>query len=161
MAEALRGIDTHERVVDADPWVVWTSISEVLGSEAGWLTRLGARALGCRHVRESGPRPLTVGSTMCGFRVSRADAPRELALEGAHRFSEYALILRISEDESRRTRLAAETRAIFPGRGGRLYRAAVIGSRVHAVAMARLLRAIKGRAERLARTESLDARTEK
>ncbi|MDQ6915974.1 MAG: hypothetical protein M3155_09220, partial [Actinomycetota bacterium] len=75
-----------------------------------------------------------------------ADAPRELALEGTHSFSEYALTFRVSEIGPGRARVSAETRAAFPGAAGRLYRAAVIGTGAHLVAMGRLLRAVRRRA---------------
>jgi len=45
-------------------------------------------------------------------------------------------------------RLRAETRARFPGGAGRLYRAAVIGTRGHILVTMRLLEAVKRRAER-------------
>jgi hypothetical protein len=41
----------------------------------------------------------------------------------------------------------AETRAAFPGLQGRAYRALVIGTRGHVLAVRRLLRAVKARAE--------------
>jgi hypothetical protein len=78
--------------------------------------------------------------------VARSEAPVELALEGSHRFSRYALILRI-DDLGGRSRLRAETRAEFPGPHGRVYRALVIGTRGHVLMVRRILGAVKRRAE--------------
>lgn len=87
-----------------------------------------------------------------GVRVARADAPRELALAGRLRFSDYALALRLDAlDDGRATRVRAETRAAFPGVAGGAYRLAVIGTRGHVLIVRRLLGAVARRAER--RTE--------
>jgi hypothetical protein len=141
-------VDTHEVVVDAGVDAVWRAVSDAMGSDPGLLALVGARALGCREVRPGGPRPLAEGSALCGFRVALADAPRELALEGRHRFSRYALTFRVEPVSPGRSRISAETRAAFPGRLGRVYRAAVIGTGGHVVAMRRLLGRIARRAER-------------
>ena len=88
------------------------------------------------------------GSTITGFRVTRAVAPDELVLEGEHRFSRYALIFHLEALPHDRCRLRAETRASFPGLRGRAYRALVIGTHGHLVAVKRLLRAVQVGAER-------------
>lgn len=85
-----------------------------------------------------------------GFRVVRAEAPHELALEGEHRFSRYALTFRVDDLGPGRSRVRAETRAAFPGLKGATYRALVIGTRVHVLAVRRMLGAIRRRAERTA-----------
>ena len=105
-----------------------------------------ADLLGCDQRRASGPVQAP-GSTVVGFRVARSEAPTELALEGAHRFSRYALIFRIDDLGGARSRLRAETRADFPGAHGRLYRALVIGTRGHVLAVRRILGAVRRRAE--------------
>jgi hypothetical protein len=89
-----------------------------------------------------------IGSTLPGFVVARAIPPVTLALEGEHRFSRYALIFRIDRLANGGSRLRAETRAEFPGTRGRLYRALVIGTRGHVLAVRRILRAVRRRAER-------------
>ena len=68
-------------------------------------------------------------------------------LEGEHRFSRYALIFRLEALPGERSRVRAESRAAFPGLHGRAYRALVIGTRGHVVAVNRLLRAVRARAE--------------
>jgi hypothetical protein len=79
--------------------------------------------------------------------VARSKPPTELALEGAHRFSRYALTFRLDELAASRSKVRAETRAAFPGLHGRAYKTLVISSRAHVVAVRRLLRLIKRRAE--------------
>jgi hypothetical protein len=125
----------------------------------GALVRLGERGfdgrareafaslLGCEQRRRSGRFP-DPGSTVVGFRVAAAEPPSELALEGAHRFSRYALIFRIDDLGGQRSRLRAETRAEFSGAAGGVYRALVIGTRGHVVVVRRLLRSRKHAAER-------------
>jgi hypothetical protein len=67
---------------------------------------------------------------------------------GEHRFSRYALIFRITETPASPVRLGAETRAVFPGRRGRVYRGLVIGTRGHVIATSAILRSIRRAAER-------------
>lgn len=148
-AERLPHVDEHSLTIDADADAVWESTLRVAESSSG--SGVGARVarlLGCTYVEASGPRPLAVGSTFPGFRVETAEQPRELALVGGHRFSDYALIFRIDDLGRGRSRLRAETRAEFPGLKGRIYRALVIGTRGHVLATRRLLSAAKRGAER-------------
>jgi hypothetical protein len=141
-------VDEHGVEVAAPPEVVWETVCRVVeGSFSSSATARFARLLGCEQTAESGPRPLAQGSTIPGFAVAGIEAVSELALFGRHRYSEYALIFRL-EGNGAETRLRAETRARFPGVSGRLYRAAVIGTRVHVVVTTRLLEAVKRRAER-------------
>jgi hypothetical protein len=148
-AVELPRIDEHASTIEADPGAAWEALLRVVEGSFG-STRTGrvARLLGCAEVEAAGPRPLAARSTLPGFRVAAADAPRELALAGRHRFSDYALIFHLDDLGSGRTRLRAETRAEFPGLKGRAYRAMVIGSRGHVVVTRRLLDAVKRRAER-------------
>ncbi len=143
---ALPFIDEHATDVKAPAAATWEAlIAPSTGS--GRLPTAVAQALGCEQTRVAGI-PGTVGSTVPGFRVVRAQPPRELALEGRHRFSRYGLTFRVDEVAGARSRLRAETRAAFPGLYGRLYRAAVIGTRGHVLATTRILRAVARRAER-------------
>ena len=147
--ERLPHVDEHSTTIDSDPGATWGALlraAEAMVS-GGPAPRL-ARLLGCADVDASGPRPLAVGSAVPGFHVAVAEPPRELALVGRHRFSDYALILRIDDLGDGRTRLRAETRAEFPGLKGRAYRAMVIGTRGHVLVTRRILGAVKRRAER-------------
>jgi hypothetical protein len=69
-----------------------------------------ARLVGCEDSIRSGSRPLDRGAAMPGFRVVAAVREVELALEGWHRFSTYALTFRLESSGEARTDLRAETR---------------------------------------------------
>jgi hypothetical protein len=146
--DALPFLDEHGVEVAAPPQVVWESLCRVAeGSFSSPVAARIARLVGCEEATGSGPRPLAEGSTVPGFVVARAEPGSELALAGRHRYSEYALVFHLAVDGDG-TRLRAETRARFPGTAGRLYRAAVIGTRGHVLVTTRLLAAVKHRAER-------------
>jgi hypothetical protein len=148
-AAELPFIDEHGVTVAAPPRRAWESIREVVGGTfRGSRTELFARLLGASETRPRGD-PGERGSSIAGFVVTGAEPPSELVLEGEHRFSRYALILRIVPTGGGTCRVTAETRAEFPGLQGSLYRAAVIGTRAHVVIVRRLLQAIRVRAERL------------
>ncbi|MGW0625457.1 hypothetical protein [Streptomyces sp. NPDC002758] len=136
-------VDEHTLLVAAGTDTVWRATVEVLERTS---TRPGAvryaRLVGCADRTASGLRPLAVGSTVPGFRVLAAEPGRELVLVGRHRFSSYALIVRLEQEGPGRSRLRAETRAVFPGASGGLYRRLVIGTGGHAAGMRRLLAAV-------------------
>lgn len=141
-------VDEHGVEVAASPEAVWESLCRVAeGSFSSPAAARFARWVGCESTAAGGPRPLAEGSVIPGFVVARAEPGSELALVGRHRYSDYALVFRISAEDGT-TRLRAETRARFPGAGGRLYRAAVIGTRGHVLVTMRILGAVKRRAER-------------
>lgn len=145
---ALPFVDEHGVEVAAPPEVVWESVRRVAeGSFSSPATSRVAGLLGCEPGAASGPRPLAEGSTIPGFAVARTEPGSELALVGRHRYSEYTLVFHL-EGNGEGTRLRAETRARFPGVSGRLYRAAVIGTRAHVLVTMRLLGAVKRRAEK-------------
>jgi hypothetical protein len=75
-----------------------------------------------------------------GFRVTESKAPAKLVLEGRHPFSRYALVFLIDPLDGGGSRARAQTWARFPGAKGRIYRALVIGSGMHAVLVRRMLR---------------------
>lgn len=147
---SLPRIDEHSVLVEAPPDRVWEELLTVAeGSTSGRGAPRYARLVGCADTEATGPRPLEPGSAFPGFHVEQADAPRELALAGGHRFSDYGLVFRLDElDDGRRTRLRAETRAVFPGIKGEAYKTAVIRSRGHVLVVRRMLGAVRRRAER-------------
>ncbi|MET9675055.1 hypothetical protein ABZY68_18445 [Streptomyces sp. NPDC006482] len=133
-------VDEHAVDVDAGVEELWRRL--LTGLERSLSREAGARYT--RLVRAdprdpAGPRPLAEGSEYPGFRAVRVVPGRELALEGRHRFSTYSLVFRLDELGDGRSRLTAETRAVFPGAAGRAYRLLVIGSGGHAFGMRRLL----------------------
>jgi hypothetical protein len=88
------------------------------------------------------PRPAV------GFTVTAADEPRHLALEGRHPFSRYALVFRVDPVGDGGSRVRAQTWAAFPGPHGRAYRALVIGSRGHVLAVKGMLAGVARRVAR-------------
>lgn len=146
--ESLPYIDEHSIAIAAPPQDVWQAMLEVLGgTRSRGVGPTLARALGCESTQSSG-NPGRIGSTLPGFVITRSVKPAVLALMGAHRFSRYALVFRITETPLEPVLLSAESRAEFPGLTGRAYRLAVIGTRGHVIATNGLLRAIRRRAER-------------
>lgn len=139
-------VDEHALAVQAPREPVWQALLEVVstGSE-GRGPATFARLLGCQPATASGPRPIEVGSTVPGFAVTEAERASRLVLAGRHRFSRYELVFTLREDARSGTRLGAESWAVFPGIHGRAYRAAVIGTRGHVVAVRRILAAVARR----------------
>lgn len=144
-------MDEHAVEIEADAGRVWAALVQVDTAFSGWFARSYARAVGCADHRASGPRPLAEGSTFPGFRVETAVPRVQLVLAGHHRFSTYAVTLRIDELDAGRSRLRVESRAAFPGVAGTIYRMLVLGTGGHAITVRRLLSGIKARAERRSR----------
>lgn len=148
-AERLPHVDEHGLEVAADPERTWKALAAVVErAMSGGAAPRYARMIGCDDVEPGGPRPLAVGSSFTGFHVASAVPGAELGLAGRHNFSDYALIFRLEDLGEGRTRLRAETRAVFPGLKGGVYRALVIGTRLHVLVTRRMLGATKRRAER-------------
>jgi hypothetical protein len=141
-------IDEHALVIDAPPEVVWAAALEVFGGVlSGPVAAAFARLLGCEPARRSGWETASVGAAVPGFRIVTAEPPVLLTIAGRHRFSTYGIVLHV-DPSGTRSRCAAESRAEFPGVAGALYRAAVIGTHGHVLAVRRLLGSIKRTAER-------------
>jgi hypothetical protein len=149
LKSSLPYVDELPIEIGADQQTTWAALLRVVeGSFASARGRGPARLLGCEDTALSGPRPLAQGSAFPGFHVETAEPPSELGLAGRHRFSTYLLSFRLEDAGGGRTRLVAETRAAFPGLKGSVYRALVIGTRMHVLVTRRLLTATKRRAER-------------
>ncbi|HEY5977614.1 MAG TPA: hypothetical protein VIT85_07130 [Solirubrobacterales bacterium] len=147
--DQLPRIDEHSILIDTPRGRAWDALLGVAERSVGAAgAPRYARLVGCEDTEAGGPRPLGPGSTMPGFHVESATAPGELALAGAHRFSDYGLIFRLEEAGEGRTRVRAETRADFPGLKGQAYKTLVIRTRGHVLAVRRVLAATKRRAER-------------
>lgn len=148
--ERLPAVDEHSIEVDAPAEASWAALFPTLTkSMDGRLARSLAKRLGSEEEESNGDLHHP-GGTLPGFVVSRAVPPVMLALLGEHRFSKYALVVRIDLLPGQRSRVRIETRAAFPGKKGTAYKAAVVGSRGHVVVVRSLLRAIRKRAERSA-----------
>jgi SnoaL-like protein len=105
-----------------------------------------APLLGCAQTEAKGD-PSVTGSTLPGFIVARSVRPGLLALLGQHRFSRYALLIAIDDLGHGRSRITAETRAEYPGRGGTLFHSLLVRTRGQLTAVNRILDAVKKRAE--------------
>jgi hypothetical protein len=141
-------LDEHATTIAASADDVWSALIDTLDRGfSGTGAAVYARAVGCVDHSASGPRPLAERSTIPGFHVTVAVAGAELALEGRHRFSTYALIFHLEQIEPDRSILRAESRADFPGISGGAYRLLVVGTRGHVVAVRHLLSTIKRRSE--------------
>jgi hypothetical protein len=139
-------IDSHSVEVDAPAAVAWQALLDWMAasSQDQRLIRF-ARLLSCEPVQGNG-EPGALGSTVPGFRVARSLPPKELALEGGHRFSDYSLRFDI-EQRGDRSLCTATTHAAFPGLSGQLYKTAVIRSRAHRLVTRRLLDQVARRAQ--------------
>lgn len=80
------------------------------------------------------------------FSLEEATPPLQLALKGRHLFAEYKLVFELAEDGPGRTLVTARTWAAFPGVSGTVYRALVIGTGGHRVAVRRMLKGIAAQA---------------
>ncbi|MET9252207.1 hypothetical protein [Streptomyces sp. NPDC003717] len=133
-------VDEHATVVAAEPEAVWQATARVVARAFSRPAAARyARAVGADPGAVTGPWPPAEGSTLPGFRVTAAVPGRLLELTGRHRFSSYTLTFALDPVDTARTRLRAETRAVFPGLAGRAYRLLVITSGGHAVGVRRLL----------------------
>ena len=148
--ERLPYIDEHAANVSASPERTWPALIDTLRATFGG-GDLGARLLGCDPARESPHFAGLEGETLPGFRVVEAEPGRRLVLHGRHHFSEYRLTFALEDGA-----LRARTHAAFPGVRGRLYRAAVIGTRAHVLVTRWMLRQVARRAA--ARPELAEAR---
>ena len=143
-AEALPYVDEHAVDVDAAADDVWRALLATVGGlVSNPLAEGYGRLVGCDPATASGPRPLTEGSTIPGFGVTRAVPEQELVLQGRHRFSTYALLFRIEQPAPQRLRLVAQTRAVFPGAQGAVYRTLVLRTGAHVVGVRRILSSVR------------------
>jgi hypothetical protein len=141
-------VDEHGVTIVADVNDVWPRLIDAVDRVFSGPVQTGiTRFLGCADCTTS-EGALAVGSTRPGFRVAAAVRGSELALEGRHRFSRYALIFRLERLDSGESRLRAETRAAFPGLAGSIYRLLIIGTGGHVIVVRGVLSVVKHRSER-------------
>ncbi len=143
-------IDEHSIEIDAPAEAAWAALFPTLSRALdGRVSRWVARTFDARDQKAEGDLHHP-GGTLPGFVVARSVAPVMLALMGQHRYSSYALVIRIDLLPGQRCRVRLETRALFPGAKGRLYRLGVLGTRGHVVAVRSILRSVRKRAEKQA-----------
>ena len=140
-------IDDHRVSVDADPLTSWRAVVAVAaGTMSGAAAERYARLIRCDPARREGD-PTATGSSLVGFRVAESVPGERYRLVGRHHFSDYVLDFDVGPDGAGSI-VRARTYAAFPGALGRIYRTLVIGTRMHVVVTARMLRAVRARAER-------------
>lgn len=137
-------IDEHHVFVAAPAGTVWRCLGSALG-QPGTGRRVLTMLLAAEPTRASGD-VLTPNATLPGFSVQDAVPGDRIVLAGRHRFSEYTLVLTLT-DWARGTRLSALTYARFPGVRGELYRTVVLRSQGHRILLRRLLRGVRRAAE--------------
>jgi hypothetical protein len=135
-------VDEHSASVDRGPEETWEALQRVLSGGAARPARLLTALLDTAD-RDAEP--------LLGFHVARSEPPRLLDLEGEHRFARYRLRFELEPIGPDRTRITAVTDADFPGAAGTAYRALVIGTRGHVLAVRRLLGAVANAARRTPR----------
>ncbi|MEU7899811.1 hypothetical protein AB0B45_44055 [Nonomuraea sp. NPDC049152] len=123
-------MDEHQTTIAASRDLVWAALRRYVDSS----------------LLVSGRNPLawllgTVPRT--GFEVSREVPRQQLSMAGRHRFARYLLVFELADVAGGKTVLSARTYAHFPGPHGLVYRALVIGSRAHVVAVQRMLRSVR------------------
>ncbi len=127
-------VDEHAMLLDVSTDIAFRAVSvEVDHLLGGRGSTLLTTVLGTR------PR--------AGFEIAENDPPRLLSLTGSHRFSRYVLDFRVEPRGDGGSVVTAVTHADFPGPHGAVYRMLVIGSRLHVLAVRRILTGIRRRAE--------------
>lgn len=142
-------VDAWSVDVEASPRTVWDTVLDSMpGPYGSLLLRLWAMVWGADPAEANGLASHVLGAERPGLAVCEVVPPATYALTGRHRFARYQVVFRIDQRGATRSRLTAETFADFQGPAGRLYRAVVIGSRAHALAVRATLHLIRIRAER-------------
>lgn len=146
--ERLPYVDEHSITVEAAPERTWELLIGMLGRLGSSVPLPMNRALGLEPPTRNGSwrGDAQSGDSIPGFRVEASEPSKRLELRGGHRFSKYALIFELEPSKQGGTKLSAQTWADFPGFTGRIYRAMVISSRGHRVAVWHMLRQVAARA---------------
>jgi hypothetical protein len=112
--ERLPYIDEHATTVQANREETWSALLRVM----------------CRDPHDPSTVPI-------GFVLDEARPPERFALKGRHPFAVYRWVFELdaAPDDTARTRVRALTWADFPGIHGKIYRALVIGTGGHRVAV--------------------------
>lgn len=116
--ERLPYIDEHAITVDADAATTWAAVLRTLCSDP------------------ADPR------APVGFAIGECTPRERLTLKGRHPFSIYEWVFELDAVGPHRTQVRSQTWAAFPGIHGKVYRALVIGSGGHKVAVRQTLKRI-------------------
>jgi hypothetical protein len=110
--ERLPYIDEHAITIDANRDETWSALLRVM----------------CRDPHDPSTAPI-------GFVLDEARYPERFALKGRHPFAVYRWVFELDAAPAGRTRVRSATWAAFPGAHGKIYRALVIGTGGHRVAV--------------------------
>ena len=110
--ERLPYIDQHAITIDANREETWSALLRVM----------------CRDPQDPSSVPI-------GFVLDEARSRERFALNGHHPFAVYRWVFELEDQPAGRTRVRALTWADFPGIHGKIYRALVIGTGGHRVAV--------------------------
>jgi hypothetical protein len=122
--ERLPYIDEHAITVDAGRADTWSALLRVM----------------CRDPGDPATVPI-------GFVLDEARPPARFALKGPQPFAVYRWVFELADEPAGRTRVRSATWAAFPGLHGTVYRAFVIGTGGHRVAVRWTLNRIARAAE--------------
>jgi len=138
--ERLPYIDEGTRRISTPAEQAWPGLVRTMAALSGPLPQPLIAAWGLEPDRRRGgwETTVSVGDTIPGFGVVALEPRRSLVLRGAHRFSRYELRFELT-DSGPGSVLHAHTSAIFPGAAGAAYRALVIGTGGHRLAVRSLL----------------------
>ncbi|BCS31292.1 hypothetical protein TBR22_A04920 [Luteitalea sp. TBR-22] len=152
-------IDAYSVDIEAPARDVWDAVLALSpGAHPSIALRAFAWAWAADPAASNGLGSHVLGAERPGFAVCEVVPPATYALAGRHRFARYQLVFRIEQRGPGRSRLIAETFAVFPGWKGRLYRAALLDARLHAMVMWIMVRLVRRRAEALAcKRDKIDA----
>src|SRR5260370_5886758 len=143
--------ERHSVSIDGLPYVDEHAITMAASRERAW-TALQRYASASLRIADRHPLAKLLGTQpRAGFEIVQAEPGHGLTLEGRHRFSRYRLTFTLPDGPAGTTQLRAATYAAFPGIRGQVYRALVIGSRAHRVAVRQMLRSV----QRLAVSDAL------
>jgi hypothetical protein len=146
--------ERHSVSIDGLPYVDEHAITIAASRERAW-TALQRYASASLRIADRQPLAKLLGpQPRAGFEIVQAEPGRGLMLEGRHRFSRYRLTFTLADGPAGTTQLRAATYAAFPGVHGQLYRALVIGSRAHRIAVRHMLRSVRRLAASDARGEA-------
>ncbi|WP_441961006.1 hypothetical protein [Mycolicibacterium houstonense] len=118
--ERLPYIDEHAITVDADAATTWAAVLRTLCSDP------------------------TEPRAPFGFAIGECIPRKRLILKGRHPFSIYEWVFELDHLGPHRTRVRSQTWAAFPGIHGKVYRALVISSGIHVIAVRQALKRIAG-----------------
>jgi hypothetical protein len=131
MSPSLPLLDEHSAILRGSPSAAWQAVRQYALSLAQSDHVVLGRLLGT--------------DPPSGFDVAEEITGERMALAGRHRFARYRLVFELEERPGNATKLSVLSFAAFPGVRGRLYRALLMGTGGHVIAVRHMLRTIERR----------------